>query len=300
MRTKIFISSTYLDLIPFREKLWEVLSDQDLHILGMEKFGARSSAPLLTCLKEVTQSDIYVGIIAYRYGSIDKKTSKSFTELEYERALNCNKEILIYHFDENGFIQPRFIDFGTEGNKLLKFKELLRDNHTVDTFDSPEDLAIKVNNRLHEVIPKLPHKYVRPKILQAKLHRFMIKDKNWIAFIGYLDDTPLEIFTGPADEEMFPIPNSIKNGTISEKFSKYTGKSSICFKYTDIYGYINTIGGLEHVFNKQMSQYDNIITKLLTDNTPLHTILKVIDEMHLDNIEETEDWKRGVKEALTN
>ena len=299
MSTKIFISSTYIDLIPFRKKLWEVLSDQEIQILGMEKFGARSSAPLLTCLKEVMHSDIYIGIIAYRYGSIDKESRKSFTVLEYERALNCKKEILIYLFDENGLIQPRFIDLGTKGNKLQKFKRKLQANHTVDTFDSPAILATKINDSLHELIPKLPKKYIRPKVLKAKLHRFTIKDEHWIAFIGYLDDTPLELYTGMADEEMFPIPKSITKGTISEEYFKSTGKSLIAFKYKDRYGYVNTLSGLDHVFNTQMSQYDNIITKLLIDRTPLHTILKVIDEMKLDNIEETEDWKKGVKQALT-
>lgn len=37
----------------------------------MEQFGARKSNPLATCISEVEQSDIYVGIIGMRYGSED-------------------------------------------------------------------------------------------------------------------------------------------------------------------------------------------------------------------------------------
>jgi hypothetical protein len=39
---------------------------------------------------------VYVGIIAFRLGSVDPETAKSFTQLEYERARELGKEILIY------------------------------------------------------------------------------------------------------------------------------------------------------------------------------------------------------------
>jgi hypothetical protein len=68
MTQKVFISSTYGDLVPFRKKIWEDLNHLPIEILGMEKFGARKSAPLVTCLEEVTKSDIFICIIAFRFG----------------------------------------------------------------------------------------------------------------------------------------------------------------------------------------------------------------------------------------
>ncbi|HUV01772.1 MAG TPA: DUF4062 domain-containing protein [Bacteroidales bacterium] len=127
MKHKVFISSTYGDLIPYRANIWEVISKlNNITIVGMEKFGARTASSLETCLAEVAASEIYVGIIAYRYGSVDKYTGKSYTQIEYEKALALGRHILIYLFDKEGFIQPKNIDFGENAKKLAVFKNSLK------------------------------------------------------------------------------------------------------------------------------------------------------------------------------
>src|ERR1035437_3358519 len=100
MKKTVFISSTYIDLKEERKKVWDCLEKFDVVVKGMEQFGAQKSDPLTTCLTEVEQSDIYVGIIGMRYGSEDIKCGKSFSQLEYEKAIELNKEILIYLIDE--------------------------------------------------------------------------------------------------------------------------------------------------------------------------------------------------------
>ena len=81
MKKTVFISSTYEDLKQHRAKLWDTISQYDVDIRGMEQFGARKSTPLETCLAEVEQLNIYIGIVALRLGSIDEKSGKSFTQL---------------------------------------------------------------------------------------------------------------------------------------------------------------------------------------------------------------------------
>jgi hypothetical protein len=92
----VFISSTFEDLINYRRKIWELLEDYEVNIRGMERFGARKEAPLETCISEVEQCEIFIGIIAFKLGSIDKSSGKSFTQREYETAYKLNQEILIY------------------------------------------------------------------------------------------------------------------------------------------------------------------------------------------------------------
>jgi|AntRauTorcE11898_2_1112593.scaffolds.fasta_scaffold02295_3 hypothetical protein len=149
----IFISSTYEDLKEHRSQIWELLENYDVHVNGMEKFGARKETPLETCLNEVERSDIYVGVISFRFGSIEPKTGKSYTQLEYEKALELDKELLIYLVDEkNAKTQAEFIDFGEKHKKLQNFKKLLSEKHTVDFFKSPPDLSGKLKNRLDELL----------------------------------------------------------------------------------------------------------------------------------------------------
>ena len=142
----VFISSTYKDLKDHRREVWETLEHFDVSVRGMERFGARTQGALETCLAEVEQSDVYVGIIAYRLGSIDPKTEKPFTLLEYERASELKKEILIYVADDEAASFPRaLMDEDTQTRERLQaFKDMLRERHTVATFSTPEDLAAKL------------------------------------------------------------------------------------------------------------------------------------------------------------
>jgi hypothetical protein len=47
-----FISSTYKDLKDYRREVWDALKKFDVAVRGMEEFGARTAAPLETCLAE--------------------------------------------------------------------------------------------------------------------------------------------------------------------------------------------------------------------------------------------------------
>lgn len=145
----IFVSSTYTDLEPYRKAVWNTLGKLKVGVSGMEIFGARSAEPLQTCVDEVMKCEVFIGIIGMRYGSVDEKTAKSFVRVEYETALEKNLYLLIYLIDEEkAQISPKFVDVGESASKLRDFKELLRKKHTIETFQSPEDLGNKVEKDL--------------------------------------------------------------------------------------------------------------------------------------------------------
>jgi hypothetical protein len=142
----VFISSTYKDLAQHRRAVWEVLLDLDVTVRGMEEFGARSEGPLETCLAELEQSDVYVGIVAFRVGSIDAKSGRCFTQLESEHARSLEKAVLVYLADEETACFPyTSIDHDArECERLAAFKQKLRSEHTVERFSTPDDLAQKI------------------------------------------------------------------------------------------------------------------------------------------------------------
>jgi len=49
----------------------------------------------------------------------------------------------------------------------------------------------------------------RPKVLDCDIIKFNNNEEKWIAFVGLKDGKPYEIFTGLADEEIFPIPKQL-------------------------------------------------------------------------------------------
>jgi len=154
MKKTVFISSTFKDLKDCRRKVWETLEEYNVNIRGMEKFGARTEKPLETSLAELEISDIYLGIIAFRLGSIDKKSGKSITQIEYERAHKLQKEILIYMIDENSKVYFKNIDRNEKYEKLEAFKSILDENHTHDTFVDEDDLIDKLKRRFNELLSK--------------------------------------------------------------------------------------------------------------------------------------------------
>lgn len=149
----VFISSTYEDLKDYRKKVWELLESYDVNVKGMEAFGARSESALQTCLNEVERSDIYVGIIGLKLGSINEETGKSFTRIEYEKAVSDeNTEILIYIIKDEAKISINNIDFGEKHEKLNNFKKLLKEKHTVDFFRTESDLVDKLEARFKDLL----------------------------------------------------------------------------------------------------------------------------------------------------
>ncbi len=83
-----------------------------------------------------------MGIIAYRLGSIEPSSKRPFTVLEYEKAIEQKKEVLIYIADDETASFPQSaVDEDTRARKRLSaFKKKLRETHTVGTFSTPEDL----------------------------------------------------------------------------------------------------------------------------------------------------------------
>jgi hypothetical protein len=151
----IFISSTYEDMIPYREEVQRGLTRFEQIIKGMEYFGSSPEKPLEKCVSELNLSEIYIGIIGMRYGSVDDVSKKSFTQIEYEKAVETGKPILIYIIDENHPIPSKFVDTGDTAKLLQEFKNYLKKSHTITFFTTPQDLGMKVSNDLQVALDKL-------------------------------------------------------------------------------------------------------------------------------------------------
>lgn len=144
-----------------------------------------------------------------------------------------------------------------------------------------------------EIIRERPK---RPKVLDCDVIRFNINEEKWVAFVGLKDGKPYEIFTGLADEEIFPIPKSIMKGKII-KIKDEDGKTRYDFQYTDKYGYKKTIGGLSHQFMPEFWNYAKLISGVLRHEMPIADVVNLISSLNLNN-ESINNWKNGVERAL--
>jgi ribonucleoside-diphosphate reductase alpha chain len=144
-----------------------------------------------------------------------------------------------------------------------------------------------------EVHPERPK---RPKSLDCDVIRFSINEEKWVAFVGLKESRPYEIFTGIADEEIFPIPKSIVKGKIIKNKNE-DGTTRYDFQYTDKIGYKKNIEGLSHMFKPEFWNYAKLISGVLRHEMPIQDVVNLVTSLNLDS-ESINNWKNGVERAL--
>lgn len=119
---KVFLSSTYIDLVEHREKAVDAIERLGQQAWRIEVFGARPEEPVTACLAKVAGCDLFVGIYAHRYGFIPAGSAVSITEAEFDHARKRNKPIFCFVVDEDYPWPPKMIDDGPAKASLQAFK----------------------------------------------------------------------------------------------------------------------------------------------------------------------------------
>lgn len=151
----IFISSTYEDMVPYREEIQRNLIRLEQIIKGMEYFGSNPQDSLTVCLSQVRECKLFIGVLGMRYGSIDDESGLSYSQMEYNEAIKNNIPILIYIMSEEQPIPVKHIDLGEKAEKLAEFKKFLKKQHQVSFFTSPDDLGKKIVRDVTEALTAL-------------------------------------------------------------------------------------------------------------------------------------------------
>jgi len=101
-RLQVFISSTYSDLLDERQAAVEAILGAGHIPAGMELFTSGDESQMEVIKQWIDESDVFLLILGGRYGSIDRETGKSYTQLEYEYALSRNKPLFacVIHEEE--------------------------------------------------------------------------------------------------------------------------------------------------------------------------------------------------------
>ena len=154
--------------------------------------------------------------------------------------------------------------------------------------------GVLISNKKENKEPLAPKK--RPEVLEADVVRFMNNDEKWIAFVGKLDGRPYEIFTGKEDDDVLPVPKTIKKGTIIKKKLE-DGTKRYDFRYIDKFGYGNTFEGLSRIFDVEFWNYAKLISGVLRHGMPIPDVVELVSSLHLDSVN-INTWKNGVERTL--
>ncbi len=157
--TTIYLSSTYEDLKKHRQAVFDALRQSGYRVIAMEDYVAKDDRPLETCLRDVDQADLYVGLFALRYGYVppDEQGNPdglSITELEFRRAEQAGQPTLIFLLDLTAPWPPVYLDSETgnneQGAKIRALREYLGRERMASFFSAPFELASKVQSAVSQ------------------------------------------------------------------------------------------------------------------------------------------------------
>jgi len=147
---RIFVSSTYEDLSEYRSAVRDAILGLKQQPLMMEHFISEGDPPKKECLKRVKEADVFIGIYAYRYGSIPTGENISITEQEYRYALKKKKKMFCFmvHSDEQKNWPDKYKD---DIPQLKSFRGKILIGHFVKFFKTPGELRALVTETLATV-----------------------------------------------------------------------------------------------------------------------------------------------------
>ena len=145
-RYQVFISSTYQDLQDARQEVSQALLKTDCFPAGMELFPAVDEEQFEFIKQVIEQSDYYILISAGRYGSLHQETGMSYTELEYDYAVQVGKPVIrLLHRDPFNLLRGSHIEQCDAARaKLERFREKVTKSALVDFWEAPAELGQKV------------------------------------------------------------------------------------------------------------------------------------------------------------
>ena len=158
---KVFLSSTALDLVAYRQVADDTILRMSQEAVVMERFGPLPGEPVAECERKARECDVLVCIVAHRLGFIPEKGRGSITRREVEAAKGAGREVLVWIVaDDFAWTEKKEQDLLTDPTVLadpariaevaagvqglVEFKAWLRASFVCETFTTPDDLGKKI------------------------------------------------------------------------------------------------------------------------------------------------------------
>jgi hypothetical protein len=149
---QVFISSTVLDLPEHRAAAVDACLRVGVAPVVMEAFGATETDLLAQSKAILDRSDVYIGILAFRYGFVPPGQTKSLTELEYRRAEELGIPRLVFLMSDDHPVRVADVDTGSSATQLKAFKAEVQSASRVATFRSADELKAGIVTSLVEIL----------------------------------------------------------------------------------------------------------------------------------------------------
>jgi nucleoside 2-deoxyribosyltransferase len=155
-RYQVFVSSTFTDLQEERKEVIQALLEMDCIPAGMELFPAANDDQWTLIKKVIDDCDYYIVIVAGRYGSLHPTSEISYTEMEYNYAIEQGKPVIgLLHKSPNAISEEKTEKSEAGRNKLENFREIV-ERKTCRYWTNASELKSQVFSSLFKTIKSHP------------------------------------------------------------------------------------------------------------------------------------------------
>lgn len=153
-KLQVFVSSTFTDLVTERQAAVSAILKAGHIPAGMELFTSGDKSQMATIKKWIDESDVYMLILGGRYGSIEPASGVSYTELEYDYAVEQGKPLFAVVITEPSLESKIKMNGSTylerdnpQALKLFRTKVL---SNISSFFDDEKDIRLSVHESLSD------------------------------------------------------------------------------------------------------------------------------------------------------
>jgi hypothetical protein len=152
---QVFVSSTYEDLKEERQAAVEAILSSNHIPAGMELFAAGDESQMEVIKRWIDESDIYMLLLGGRYGCVEQTSGKSYTQLEYEYALERRKPLFSIVISEKALDHKvhqlgKFAIETDASGSYREFKKLVT-TKMVRFWDDKKDIKIAIHETLSNI-----------------------------------------------------------------------------------------------------------------------------------------------------
>jgi HEAT repeat protein len=143
---RVFLSSTTRDLADYRDAVEQAIkrTEGDYVCVRCEDWGARPDAPASFAPEKVRDCGLLILLIGQMYGSTPPDSEISFTELEYETALEADISVLPFLIHPEVYPRGYRTEPEAKRQRLEAFRRRVEQAHGRAIFEKPDDLEVAV------------------------------------------------------------------------------------------------------------------------------------------------------------
>lgn len=262
---QVFVSSTYTDLKEERQAAVEAILSAGHIPAGMELFSAGDESQMTVIKRWIDESDIYLLILGGRYGTIEPRSGKSYTHLEFEYALEKKKPLFSVVINKDALINKEkkmgINAIEQENQKALEeFKSVVTSN-IVEFWDDKKDIQLAIFKTLSDFIYRKElvgwirgDNNINTALLAEEIARLTNENSDLREKLSTINITPTQLYAGLSYSDMRDLLKNTKVRTRN--------------KETDLFDHIVRNGeglSIGQSFSPEFQEFELDVSRKLTE-----------------------------------